>query len=108
MIASNDIQERVEENLHDYNLTVEKLADLLHISPSLLRELSRLYFAMSPHQYIESRRMTRALQLLTLPIPLTELCRQIGYNCVRSFRRAFHMAVGMTPSAFRKKVLHTK
>ncbi len=108
MIASDDIQGRVEENLHDWNLTVEKLADLLHISPSLLRELSQHYFDMTPHQYIESRRMSKAMQLLSLPIPLAVLCRQIGYNCQRSFRRAFHLAVGMTPSDFRKKMLHMK
>ena len=105
MIASKLVETLVEENLQDWTFCVEKLVDMLHISPTCLRELTRKYFNQTPHQYIESRRLQKALLLLPLPKHLYEVCKLVGYNCVPSFRRAFTLTFGMTPSEHRTKVL---
>ena len=102
-IAPDLIDRVVEENLHDWTFSVERLADLLQISPSYLREHTQRYFGMTPHQLIESRRLQLAVLLLPQHERLYEVSKLIGYNCVRSFRRAFTMRYGMTPSAYREK-----
>jgi AraC-like DNA-binding protein len=106
MISSKSIKALVEKHLHECTFCVETLADKLQISPSFLRELTRKYFNKTPHQYIESRRLQRALSLLPLHKRIYEICKLVGYNCVRSFRRAFTLAFGMTPSEYRVKILH--
>jgi len=103
MITSEQILTEIDENLHNWTFSVEPLAEILHISPSFLRELTQQYFGKTPHQLIVSRRMKRTLILMPQVKHLYELYPLVGYNCMRTFRRDFTREFGMTPTMYRLK-----
>lgn len=106
MRIADQIEWFIQENLHNISFGVEMLADLLHISPSFLRENTQANFGVSPHRLIERRRIQRALILWPQYRYLHELARAVGFQSVRTFRRAFRIHVGMTPSEYQKRQLY--
>lgn len=105
MSIADQIERIIQENLHNISFGVEMLAELLLISPSYLREITKANFAMSPHHLIERARIQRALILWPQYRYLHELARAVGFQSVRTFRRAFRIHVGMTPSEYQKQQL---
>jgi len=105
MRIADQIERIIQENLHNVSFGVEMLADLLHISPSFLRELTHEHFAFSPHRLIEKRRIDRAILLWPQYPYLHQLARAVGFQSVRTFRRAFRIHMGMTPSEYQKRRL---
>ncbi len=103
MRIADQIERIIQENLPNINFGVEMLADQLRISPSFLRERTHEYFGFSPHFLIEKRRIERAVQLWPQYPYLHQLARAVGFQSVRTFRRAFRIHMGMTPSEYQKR-----
>ena len=83
-------------------LTIERLARRAGLSPFHFIRIFRAAFGQTPHQYVRARRIERAKELLvTTPLPVTEICDQIGFHSLGSFSSLFRRLTGETPAAYR-------
>jgi len=82
--------------------SVERMTELLHISPSYLREIVYRERHTHPNELIELYRLNRARQLLRDPaIPIQEVSLRVGYWNPKTFRSAFRKRFGSSPSEYR-------
>jgi AraC-like DNA-binding protein len=59
-------------------------------------------FGETPHQYVLSRRVERAQELLrNTEHSVTDICLEVGFQSLGSFSAAFHRVAGMSPTAYR-------
>ena len=85
-------------------LTVERLAARSGLSMFHFIRAFRAAFGSTPHQYLRARRIERAEELLvTTPLPVTEICDQIGFHSLGSFCSLFRRLTGETPAEYRAK-----
>jgi AraC-like DNA-binding protein len=85
-------------------LTVDRLAGRCALSPYHFIRAFRAAFGVTPHQYLRARRLDRAKELLvTTPLPVTEICDQIGFQSLGSFSSLFRRITGETPAEYRDK-----
>ena len=85
-------------------LTVEHLAARCSLSTFHFIRAFRAAFGETPHQYLRQRRLDRAKELLvTTPLPVTEICDQIGFQSLGSFSSLFRRMTGETPAEYRAK-----
>jgi AraC-like DNA-binding protein len=83
-------------------LTVEHLASQAGLSTFHFIRVFRATFGQTPHQYLRDKRIERAKELLvTTPLPVTEICDQVGFRSLGSFSSLFRRLVKETPAEFR-------
>jgi AraC-like DNA-binding protein len=103
---SNDL-ERIREfiDLHYAQpLTIDRLASRSGLSAFHFIRRFRAAFGETPHRYLRQRRLDRAKELLvTTPLPVTEICDQIGFRSLGSFSSLFRRQTGETPAEYRAK-----
>jgi len=85
-------------------LTIDRLSSLAGLSPFHFIRAFRQAFGQTPHQYLRNRRLERAKELLvTTPLPVTEICAQIGFQSLGSFSSLFRRVAKETPAEFRAR-----
>jgi AraC-like DNA-binding protein len=83
-------------------LDVAALARHAHVSPGHFIRRFREAFGETPHQYVLSRRVERAQELLrNTDLSVTEVCLEVGFQSLGSFSSAFRRVTGVTPTAYR-------
>ena len=93
------------DRAYDQPLDVAALARQAHVSPAHFSRRFKQAFGESPHQYVLSRRVERAQELLrNTDLSVTDICLEVGFRSLGSFSSAFHRVAGMTPTAYRATV----
>lgn len=83
-------------------LDVLALASHAHMSPAHFARQFKEAFGESPHQYVLTRRVERAMELLrNTDATVTEVCFEVGFQSLGSFSSAFRRVTDMTPTAYR-------
>jgi AraC-like DNA-binding protein len=83
-------------------LTIDQLAARARLSRFHFIRAFRATYGETPHQYLRGRRLERAKELLvTTPMPITEICDQIGFQSLGSFGSLFRRLTGETPAKYR-------
>jgi AraC-like DNA-binding protein len=83
-------------------LDVPTLAEVAHLSPAHFSREFRRVFGETPHQYLLTRRLERAAELLrNTDHSVTDICFDVGLASVGSFTTSFRRAYGMTPTEYR-------
>lgn len=86
-------------------LRVEQIAEMLGIDRMYLRNLFAQYAGMSTMEYIMSKRMERAKELLANErMSVGEVASSVGYPDVLAFSKTFKKHVGVSPTDFRKGI----
>ena len=99
------IEAFIESRLH-LPVRVSDIASACAVSERTLRRLWANWSTRSLVQELRHRRVERATQLLTLPdMTIADVGYQVGIPSPAQFSRQFKQIVGMTPMAYRKKVL---
>lgn len=102
------IVEYIDAELHDPELSAQRLAVAFNISRRTLYNLFR-ECGQTPHAVIQSRRLHRAARRLTAPVDaalsITEIAFGLGFADAAHFSRAFHERYGMSPSQWRQRNL---
>lgn len=84
-------------------LTIQSLADKLGISDRHLRRIFESQFGVSPLQYLQTRRLLTAKQLLTdTPLAVSRVADMSGFASVRGFNAAFAKHYGLNPTQLRR------
>jgi AraC-like DNA-binding protein len=83
-------------------LDVPTLARAARLSPAHFSREFRRVFGESPHQYLLTRRLERATELLrNTDRTVADICLMVGLRSVGSFTTSFGRAFGMSPTAYR-------
>ena len=87
----------------DGTAVVQQLANRLGVSDRHVRRLFESELGVSPLQYLQTRRLLSAKQLLAdTDLPITEVALASGFASVRRFNAAFAQHYGMNPSQLRR------
>jgi AraC family transcriptional regulator len=86
-------------------ITLEKMAAIADLPPRGFLIAFRRAFGMTPIQYIISRRLTRAQQLLAnTTADITEIALMTGFSHHAHLSRTFKQWIGLSPSDYRRKI----
>lgn len=95
----------IEENL-DQDLSLVRLADVIHFNPSYLSRLFKQERGINLSEYIEELRVRQAKELLRRgELKVAEVGSLIGYVTPQSFTRVFKKWTGTTPQEYRADVV---
>ena len=84
--------------------SVEKLSRRLGVSDRHVRRIFEAQFGVSPLQYLQTRRLLAAKQLLTdTDLPVTQVALSSGFGSVRRFNAAFVGHYKLNPTALRRE-----
>jgi signal transduction histidine kinase/DNA-binding response OmpR family regulator/ligand-binding sensor domain-containing protein len=94
----NDLQVYVEENMSNYELDADMLAEHLAMSkPQIYRKIKAIT-DLTPHAYIKQYRLKKAAQLLLEnELTVSEIIFEIGFNNRTYFYRSFKETYGCSP-----------
>lgn len=97
------VYDYVNQNLCE-KITLQDLAELVHLSPNYFCHLFKAYNGISLWDYITARRVERAVGLLCGNSGLTilSIALQCGFNNTVHFNKAFKKHTGLTPGQLRK------
>jgi AraC-like DNA-binding protein len=83
-------------------LTVADMAAAAMLSPAHFSREFRRAFGETPHQYLLTRRLQRASELLRhTEYGVAEVCMRVGLESVGSFTSSFRRMFKMTPTEYR-------
>ena len=84
--------------------SVEKLAARLGITDRHVRRIFEAQFGVTPLQYLQTRRLLTAKQLLTDTVmPVTHVALTSGFSSVRRFNAAFAQHYHLNPTQLRRQ-----
>src|SRR4051794_35483170 len=82
-------------------LDVPALARTAHVSPAHFSRTFKRAFGESPHQYLLTRRLERAAELLrNTDRTVAEICFAVGLTSVGSFTTSFGRTFGLSPTTY--------
>ncbi|MDH0303301.1 MULTISPECIES: AlkA N-terminal domain-containing protein [unclassified Pseudomonas] len=83
--------------------SMARIASQLGVSDRHLRRIFEAHFGVSPLQYLQTRRLLAAKQLIAdTQLPMTQVALSSGFTSVRRFNDAFSRHYGLNPSALRR------
>ena len=90
-------------------LDIAALARSASVSQAYFSRSFKSAFGETPHQYLMSRRMERAMALLRAgDLSVTEVCFAVGFSSLGSFSTQFRRFVGDSPSGYRQRDGHAE
>ncbi len=94
----------MQENFHDPELTMNALAEYLHISSVTLAVEFKNEMDVRPSDYLANLRMEKAKELLrNTNMLVREISLAVGYEDAHVFMRRFKKHTGMTPGQYREE-----
>jgi AraC family transcriptional regulator len=95
------VEDYVREQLAE-EISVERLAELVELSPFHFSRVFKQTTGMSPLQFVTRERITRAQQLIReTSHSLIEIALEVGYTSPSHFAQVFRRVAGVTPTDFR-------
>lgn len=99
-----EIQKYLDEHFTEVS-TVAEVAEHFFYSREYVSRLFKRHLNTTVADYVLNRRISHSQTLIAAGLPLIDVCFQSGFGSVSTFIRAFRSITGMTPSAYRKKIL---
>ncbi|MBQ8176761.1 MAG: AraC family transcriptional regulator [Oscillospiraceae bacterium] len=94
--------EYINENFCE-NITVQQLADIVHLSKSYFMARFRQAAGVGAIEYINQLRIKKACRLLAeSKLNAADVAFECGFRNLSNFNRLFRKAVGCTPAMYRK------
>ena len=95
----NLLREYIEVHLEN-DISLDDMATIVQLSPYHFSRCFKITVGTSPHQYLISRRIERARQLLlNTQLPLAQIASQCGFADQSHLARHMKKALGVTPTA---------
>ncbi|WP_235863257.1 response regulator [Ureibacillus sinduriensis] len=94
----------IKENYADSNLTLQKVAKLIHVSTPYLSNLFKLEKGFNFGDYLLELRMKKAMELLRQEnLKNYEVAEKVGYSNPQYFSICFKKYTSYTPAEYKKK-----
>jgi two-component system response regulator YesN len=98
-------KEYIEAHYNE-NLTLEILADVVHMNPFYFSSYFKKNAGENFKDYVNDVRIKNAVSLLvSTDMKTYEIAAEVGFRDVRSFTEVFSKYYGETPAAYRKRIL---
>ena len=99
-----EFKEIINSHLYE-DLNLEDLAFFAGLSLSSFKRKFKSVFNMSPGQYIKTKRLEKAKDMLTkTDLRISEIAYDCGFNDIGYFSKAFHAMFDQSPTNFRKQL----
>lgn len=99
----------IKNNFGDSDLSIQKLADHLHISPSYMSMIFKKDAGLTFLKYLVNIRLEAAKELLGYTdLKTSEIAEKIGYPEINYFSYFFKKNFGMSPREYRNKLMLKK
>lgn len=89
----------IDNNYAD-TIELDNIADEAYFSKFHFIRLFKKIYGKTPHQYLIAVRIEKALQLLRLLQPVSDVCYSVGFESLSSFSGLFKRIVGESPSSY--------
>lgn len=97
------VMEYIRTNVEE-NITVEKLAEIMHLHPNYFIRMFKQLTGMPPMKYITLSKMERAKSLLEhTDMPVSDISITLGYKDPAHFTKVFKASCGYSPRRFRDR-----
>jgi AraC-like DNA-binding protein len=101
MLRARDLMDRS----YIQPLDIPTLARVACVSEAHFIRTFRATFGETPHRYLQRRRVERSMFLLReTSRSVTDICFDVGFTSLGTFSRTFREIMGVSPSAYRKRV----
>ena len=95
---------RYLEDNYMFDLSLDSVGEILHISPAYLSAQFKKYQKMNFLDCLTALRINAAKELLAAPFRSSaEVASMVGYEDASYFARAFKKRTGMTPTQYRRQ-----
>lgn len=98
----------IKDNYSDPNLSLQRVADEFHVSPSYLSRIINQKIGISFIEYLTEIRLNKAIELLSVDnddVYIYEIAKSVGYNSQHYFSRIFKSKTGFSPLEYKNKKL---
>jgi AraC family transcriptional regulator len=103
-LVTQMMRERIFEGI-----SINEMAEACGLSAGALARGFKKSIGMSPHQWLLSRRVDMALELMADPdISLADIAFNAGFSDQSHFSRVFTQKMGVAPGAWRKSLTNSK
>jgi len=82
------------------HIDLDNIADEALFSKFHFLRLFKKIYGKSPHQYLKTVRIEKAMQLLRSGVSVSEACYAVGFESLSSFSGLFKRIVGVSPSVY--------
>ena len=83
------------------NITLDILGKVSMLNTFYMLRLFKSYFKITPHQYLQQRRIEEATKLLKKKThSVTQVCNLVGFSDISSFSKLFKKQTGYSPAIF--------
>jgi len=94
----------IEENYYDQELSLQKIAEKVLVSPTYLSKLINKEMGCSFKDYLTKVRIDKAISFMKNPsYKMYEIAEKVGYNTQHYFSAAFKKEMGVSPNDYKKK-----
>lgn len=90
----------IDENYHE-PISLDEISQKAFLSRYYFHRLFSQVYKRTPHQYLTTKRMEKAKDLLSENKQVTEVCTEVGFESLGSFSVLFKKEIGFSPTYFR-------
>src|SRR5438552_3500394 len=88
------------DNHYTENIDLANISDEAYFSKFHFIRLFKKVYGKTPHQYLTTVRIKKAMELLEADISVSEVCYAVGFESLSSFCGLFKRIAGLTPSTY--------
>lgn len=100
----SNIIKYINEHLEE-DLSYKSLSGIAYLNPNYLYRLFKEETGFTLHDFITSKRIIKAKELLVNNMAMDEIAKQTGFNDYSNFYRTFKKVTGVSPRDFTKHIL---
>lgn len=93
----------------DESINLRKVADVAAMERTAFSKFFRRALGITVREFVQRMRVDKAVREMSISdVSLTEVAYSSGFESLAAFERTFKKCMGMSPSAYRRKILEER